>query len=71
MKKTKRKPLKVKLISHKMGDKHFIEGTECQVRYLNAGKAWLFPTTDDADEPLIARHIALAVIDEHGKVEVI
>lgn len=61
----------VKILEHKMGDKHFISGVECEVRFLNAGTAWVCPTHDCEDEPLVARHIAYARIDETGKVTLI
>lgn len=59
---------KLKTVKHNVGDKHFIDGIACVVRYLNAGQAWAFPELDDKEEPMFARHIAMARIDNHGKV---
>lgn len=71
MKKRKRKQANKKLITHSLGTKHFVERIECTIRFINAGTAWLFPTTDDPDEPSVASHIAFARIDEEGKVTIL
>lgn len=69
MKKTKSKkaaPQKPKL--PKLGDKMFINNTECVIKRVGNGCAWAFPTVDDPDEPMVARHIAFARIDSDGKI---
>lgn len=67
-KKSVQKPKKPKLL-HKLGDKHFIDGIDCEVRFVNAGNAFICPTTDDNDTPLVARHIAYAIIDDQGEIK--
>lgn len=54
---------------HEVGDKHFIDNMQCEVRHVNAGQAWLSPTHSDPDEPLVAPHIAYAVMNEYGEVK--
>ena len=66
MKKTKKIKVKSKLPA--LGDKLFINNTECVIKRVGNGCAWAFPTTDDPDEPLVARHIAYARIETDGKV---
>lgn len=57
------------MIPNKLGDKVFVAGVECRIRYMNSsGTGWAFPTLDDPDEPLVARHIAYARIYADGKV---
>ena len=67
---SKKKPAnrRPKKIVHRLGDKHFIDNTEMTTKYVNRDWAWIFPTIDDEDAPLIARHIAYAVLDEYGKI---
>jgi hypothetical protein len=40
----------------------------CEIRFINAGKGWLFPIVDDPSDPTTGRHVAIAKIDEKGKV---
>lgn len=54
--------------AHKIGDKHFIDGTACVVRFVNAGSAWVSPELDDPESPGISRHIVFARISPMGKV---
>lgn len=71
-KKMKQKtPKQAPMTQHELGDEYFIDGVACKVKFINAGYGFLFPITDDADTPLIARHIAYARVDEDGKVKVL
>lgn len=65
------KQAKQQLVEHNIGDKHFIDNTECEVKYVNGGKAWVFPTADDEDTPMIASHIAYAKLDEYGNITIL
>jgi len=60
-----------KLNEYKLGDKHFIDGVECAVFHINNGDAWLAPTFDSDDEPLVARHIAYAKLTAEGEIVLI
>lgn len=62
----KKKQKSTPKIVHKLGDKHFIGGTACSVRFINHGCAWLTPVVDDKDDPEVSRHIAYAKIDQLG-----
>lgn len=53
----------------KLGDKVKIDGTECQVKYINAGSAYVSPVKDDTNDPRIARHIAYAKLEPRGKIK--
>ncbi len=66
--KKKRATQKQGAITHKLGDVHFLGGLECSVKLVNTGIGFLFPTTDDEDFPLIAKHICYAKIYDDGEV---
>jgi hypothetical protein len=66
MKNTKK--TKKKFIVYKLGEKFFVEGVLCEVRYINSGTAYLCPTFNDPDNVQIAKHIAYAKMDKNGKV---
>lgn len=65
------KVAKKQIVEHSLGDKHFIDNIECEVKFINGGKAWVFPTTDDEDMPLTATHVCYAKLDEYGNVTVL
>lgn len=54
-----------------MGDKHWVDGVLCEVKFINAGTAFLCPTFDDDESKLIARHICFAKLSRSGKVTVL
>jgi hypothetical protein len=58
-------------VAHQKGDIHFVDGVECVVRYLNAGKAWLFPVHDDETPPALMRNVAIARLDEYGDLKLL
>lgn len=61
-------------MKYSIGDKFVIEGVEGEVKYINAGKAWLAPIIDHDYEdtfrgqPLI-KAVTFAMIDENGKMK--
>lgn len=68
LKKKALKPKRQKTVTYDLGQKFFIEGVECAVGHINAGTAWLFPTFDDPESVMIARHISFARIDDQGTI---
>lgn len=58
---------------HKLGDAHKIQGIPCMVRFVNAGRAWLFPLEDEQlnNGEFIMRCSAIAKLDARGKITLI
>lgn len=54
-------------VEHRMGDRHEVDGVLCEVKFINAGKAWVFPIVDDPDDSMVARHICYGKVNEYGE----
>ena len=63
-----KKALAPKVLTHKLGDRHDVEGVLCSIRFENCGIGFLFPIIDDPDDTMVARHICYAKIDEYGQI---
>lgn len=67
--------MRVKRYPHRLatqlGIKHVVEGVVCVVRYVNAGKGWLYPLIDDPDDKMVLKCCALGIVDANGRVRVI
>lgn len=61
-------PRQSKEIVHKLGDKHFLNGVECIIKFVNIGIGFAFPTVDDEDTPYICTHICYAKLYPDGKI---
>lgn len=64
---------KKQTIDHKLGDEHTIDGIACVIKYVNAGKGWLFPIQDTEGKGgrNHIRCLAYAKVDECGAITVL